>query len=104
LKEVFLPRIGTSEEDNICNEMSQDGIILYHTSSTFYMMSYYMPTKWYTIGNKNGIDRSSHLFFPVWQTDLGTRQSTTLVTLNMLIFSQYYDYNSMDRQSVVLDC
>ena len=32
--------IGTSREDNLCNEMSQDGVIVCHSSSTLYMMSY----------------------------------------------------------------
>jgi len=53
-----------------------------------------------TIGNKNGIDRSPDRFFPC----VGTRHPTALVLLNMLIFSHYCDYNSMDKHSVVLDC
>jgi len=32
--------IRTSEEDNLCNEMSQDGVIKCHCSSTLRMMSY----------------------------------------------------------------
>ena len=32
--------IGTSREDNLCNEMSRDGVIVCHSSSTLYMMSY----------------------------------------------------------------
>ena len=32
--------IRSSREDNLCNEMSQDSIIMCHSSSTLYMMSY----------------------------------------------------------------
>ena len=32
--------IGTSREDSLCNEMSQDGVIVCNSSSTLYMMSY----------------------------------------------------------------
>jgi len=42
-KEVFLSRIvviGSSSEDNLCNEMSQDSVIVCHSSSTLYMMSH----------------------------------------------------------------
>ena len=57
LKEVFLSRIvvsfqdcrflaiGTSREDNLCNEMSQDGVIVCHSSSKLLYESdviYYM--------------------------------------------------------------
>jgi len=31
--------IGTSREDDLCNDVSQDGIIVCHSSSTLYMMS-----------------------------------------------------------------
>ena len=32
--------IRTSREDHLCNEMSQDGVIVCHSSSTLYMVSY----------------------------------------------------------------
>jgi len=32
--------IGTSREDDLCNDVSQDGIIVCYSSSTLYMMSY----------------------------------------------------------------
>ena len=32
--------IGTSREDDLCNDVSQDGVIVCHSSSTLYMMSY----------------------------------------------------------------
>ena len=32
--------IGTSREDDLCNDMSQDGVIVCHSSSTLCMMSY----------------------------------------------------------------
>jgi len=35
---IFFPE--TSEEDNLHNEMSQDGITVCHSSSTLYVMSY----------------------------------------------------------------
>ena len=61
---------GTSREDNLCNEMSQDGVIVCH-SSTLYMMSYINSYKhdvtiFATAGNENGIGRSPDQFFPVW--------------------------------------
>ena len=32
--------IGASREDDLCNDLSQDGVIVCHSSSTLYMMSY----------------------------------------------------------------
>ena len=32
--------IGTSREDDLCNDVSQDGVIVCHSSSTLYMMSH----------------------------------------------------------------
>jgi len=32
--------IGTSWEDSLCNDVSQDGVIVCYSSSTLYMMSY----------------------------------------------------------------
>jgi len=42
MNEFFFPGSlsGTSKEDNLYDEMSQDGIIVCHCSSTLYMMSY----------------------------------------------------------------
>ena len=59
--------IGTSKEDNLWNEMFQDGAIVCHSSSTLYMMSYITFYKRYvtifaTAGNENGIGCSPDHF------------------------------------------
>ena len=70
--------IGTSREDNLCNEMFQDGAIVCHSSSTLYMMSYITFYKHYvtifaTAGNENGIGRSPDHFSLCGKNGLGTQ-------------------------------
>jgi len=50
--------IRTSEEDNLCNEVSQDGDTMCHGSSTLYIVSHITVLETYvtifaTTGNKN---------------------------------------------------
>ena len=61
--------IGTSREDDLCNDVSQDGVIVCYSSSTLYMMSYIAFLQAYvtifaTAGNESGIGRSPDQFFP----------------------------------------
>ena len=61
--------IGTSREDDLCNDVTQDGVIVCHSSSTLYMMSILHSYKrcvtiFATAGNGNGIGRSPDQFFP----------------------------------------
>ena len=61
--------IGTSREDDLCNDVSQDGVIMCHSSSTLYMIHILHSYKRYvtifaTAGNENGIGRSPDQFFP----------------------------------------
>jgi len=56
--------MGTSEEDNLCNIMSQDGVIVCRSSSTLDMIIY----KCYIVastGDENGIGHSPDRFFPL---------------------------------------
>jgi len=61
--------IGTSREDDLCNDVSQDGVIMCHSSSTLYMIHILHSYKLYvtifaTAGNENGVGRSPDQFFP----------------------------------------
>jgi len=74
--------IGTSKEDNLCNEMFQDGAIVCHSSSTLYMMSHITFYKRYvtifaTAGNENGIGHLPENIPCVAKNGLGTRLRVT---------------------------
>jgi len=61
--------IGTSRKDDLCNDLSQDGVIVCHSSSTLYMMLYItflqaLRHNFCNAGNENGIGRSPDQFFP----------------------------------------
>jgi len=63
--------IGTSKEDNLCNEMSQDGIIVCHTLCDVTLHSYkHYITIFATAGSEYGIGSSPDQFFTVWQKKL----------------------------------
>jgi len=74
--------IGTTREDDLCNDVPQDGVIVCHSSSALYMMSYITSYKRYvtifaTAGNENGICRSPDSFSRVAKNGLETRLGST---------------------------
>jgi len=64
--------IGTSREDDLCNCVSQDDVIVCHSSSTLYMMSYitFLQALRHNFCNRKERKRNrlfTRPIFPVWR-------------------------------------
>jgi len=83
--------IGTSREDDLCNDVSQDGVIVCHSSSTLIWCHILHSYKRYittfeTAGNDNGIGRSPDQFFPCGEKWSGNETTRTEALAMRLYF------------------
>ena len=100
LKKIFFPGSYFPGQQNLwgrnlCNEMSQDGIILCHSSPTLYMMSYimFLQTLHHNFCNCREWKGNRLFTRPILPCSLGKRQANRHLIKNLYWYKEAERYN-----------